>query len=197
VDPTNASPTGGHRAGAGAGDGVDRRPSRTFLDYAAIHAPDLYPLFHFVTYRGPRRGEAVGLKEAEVRLDNRSARINNQITLDRDGYIHKPPKSNTGNRDVFYDDETSAILTRYATAKAERKLAAGPAWPNTGLFFVRPDGHAWNPQTVSQRFRRLIIRTGLPPIRFHDLRHVAATISLQAGVSIKVTQECSATPRPP
>lgn len=165
--------------------------ARTFLDYAAIHAPDLYPLFHFVTYRGLRRGEAVGLKEAEVRLDNRSARIGNQVTLGRDGYIHKRPKSITGNRDVYYDNETRAILTRYATIKAEQRLAAGPAWPNTGLFFVRPDGHAWNPQTVSQRLRRLISRTGLPPIRFHDLRHVAATIGLQAGVGIKVTQRAT------
>jgi integrase len=36
------------------------------------------------------------------------------------------------------------------------------------------------------RFRRLTARASLPPIRFHDLRHVAATISLQAGVDIKV-----------
>jgi integrase len=53
----------------------------------------------------------------------------------------------------------------------------------------RPIGQPWNPQSVSQRFRRLAARAGLPPIRFHDLRHVAATISLQGGVDIKVVQE--------
>ena len=160
-----------------------------FLTFAATHAPDLYPMFHFVAYRGTRRGEACGLKESEVRIDNRSLRVVNQITMGRAALVQKPPKSTAGNRDVFYDDDTAAVLGTYKKIKAAQKLAAGPAWPNTGLFFVRPDGTPWRPAGVSQRFRRLIGRCGLPPIRFHDLRHVAATIGLTAGVDIKVMQE--------
>jgi integrase len=57
------------------------------------------------------------------------------------------------------------------------------------MFFVRPDGQVWNPTSVSQRFRRLIIRAGLPPVRLHDLRHGAATIALAAGIDIKVVSE--------
>jgi integrase len=163
--------------------------ARTFLDFAAAEAPDLHPLFHFVTYRGPRRGEVCGLKESEVRLEQRTAGITNQITLGRAGYVQKAPKSATSTRDIHYDTDTAAVLARYKATKAAQKLAAGPTWPDTGLFFVRPDGRPWNPQTDSQRFRRLTARAGLPPIRFHDLRHVAATISLQAGIDIKVVQE--------
>jgi integrase len=163
--------------------------ARAFLDFAAVEAPDLYPLFHFVTYRGPRRGEVCGLKESEVRLEHRTAGITNQITLGRDGYVQKAPKSATSTRDIHYDVDTAAVLARYKVTKAAQRLAAGPAWPDTGLFFVRPDGHPWHPQSVSQRFRRLIARAGLPPIRFHDLRHVAATMCLQAGIDIKIVQE--------
>lgn len=54
---------------------------------------------------------------------------------------------------------------------------------------MRPDGRAWHPNSVSQRFRRLIVRGNFPPIRLHDLRHSAATIALQAGVDIKVVSE--------
>jgi hypothetical protein len=46
-----------------------------------------------------------------------------------------------------------------------RRLAAGPAWPDTGLFFVRRDGRAWHPGSVSQRFRQLIQRGDFPPVR--------------------------------
>jgi integrase len=163
--------------------------ARAFLDFAAQQVPDLHPMLHFVAYRGPRRGEACGLKESEVAITRRTAAITNQITLGRHGYVHKPPKSATSSRAVHYDDDTAAVLARYQATKAAQKLAAGPAWPDTGLFFVRPDGRPWNPQSVSQRFRRVTARAGLPPIRFHDLRHVAATISLQGGVDIKVVQE--------
>jgi hypothetical protein len=72
---------------------------------------------------------------------------------------------------------------------AEQRLAAGLLWPDTGLFFVRPNGAAWHPNSVTQRFRRLVARAGLPPIRLHDLRHGAATMALDAGVDIKVVQE--------
>jgi integrase len=81
------------------------------------------------------------------------------------------------------------VLTGYQARRAARRLAAGAAWPDTGLFFVRPDGRAWHPNTVTQRFRKLVRASGLPPIRLHDLRHVAATIALDAGIDIKVVAE--------
>jgi integrase len=46
-----------------------------------------------------------------------------------------------------------------------------------------------NPDGVSQRFERLIARSGLPPVRLHDVRHVAATLGLSAGVAMKTVSE--------
>jgi integrase len=160
-----------------------------FLDYAADHAPDLHPMFHFIAYRGPRRGEACGLRDSEVRLGKKEATINNQIATIGSRRVQKPPKSRAGNRDLVIDDDTAKVLAAYKARRAAWQLAAGPDWPDTGLFFVRPDGHAWHPSSVSQRFRRLIKRCGLPPIRLHDLRHGAATMALEAGVDVKVVSE--------
>src|SRR2546430_9676531 len=160
-----------------------------FLDYAAVHAPDLHPMFHFIAYRGPRRGEACGLLEAEVRLDKKETSIVNQITVHGTTPVQKPPKSQAGNRDLILDDDTTDVLRAYHVRKARQRLAAGPAWADTGLFFVRPDGRAWHPNSVSQRFRRLVRRARLPPIRLHDLRHRAATLALAAGVAIQGLQE--------
>ncbi|MEU6020843.1 tyrosine-type recombinase/integrase [Micromonospora sp. NPDC047134] len=160
-----------------------------FLDYAAIHAPDLHPLWHFMAYRGPRRGEACGLRDSEVRLHRRETTINNQIATHGYTPVQKAPKSRAGNRDVVLDADTVKVLTAYKARRAAWRLAAGAAWPDTGLFFVRPDGRPWHPIGVSQRFRRLIRKAGLPPIRLHDLRHSAATLALDAGVDIKVVSE--------
>jgi integrase len=160
-----------------------------FLRYTAAHAPDLYPMLHLIAYRGLRRGEACGLKEADVQLDNRTAAITNQITAGRNGLVHKPPKSHAGKRQLFYDDDTHRILATYHASKTVNRLRSVAAWPDTGLFFVQPDGQPWDPNAVSQHFRRLIKNAGLPPIRLHDLRHVAATIALHAGIDIKILQE--------
>jgi integrase len=160
-----------------------------FLDYAAQHDPDLYPMFRFIAYRGPRRGEACGLRDAEVRLNKREATINNQISVVGHRTRQKRPKSEAGNRDLVLDDDTTAVLAAYRARRARHQLAAGPDWPDTGLFFVRPDGQPWHPSSVTARFKRLVHKAGLPPIRLHDLRHVAATMALDAGVDVKIVQE--------
>ncbi|WP_431728472.1 tyrosine-type recombinase/integrase [Verrucosispora sp. TAA-831] len=160
-----------------------------FLDHAAEHDPDLHPLYHFMAYRGARRGEACGLRDSEVRLTKQEVTINNQIAVHGHTTRQKAPKSKAGNRDLTLDADTTAILTTYRARRAAQRLQAGTAWPDTGLFFVRPNGHPWHPNLVTNRFRKLIHRAELPPIRLHDLRHGAATIALDAGIDIKVVSE--------
>lgn len=160
-----------------------------FLDFAAEYAPDLHPLLHLMAYRGPRRGEACGLLDAEVRLEQGEVSIVSQLTVYGGIYLQKEPKSRTGVRDLVLDADTVAVLRAYRARRSAWQLASGSSWPSTGLFFVRCDGRAWNPSSVSQAFRRLVFRAGLPPIRLHDLRHGAATAALAAGVDVKVVSE--------
>ena len=49
----------------------------------------------------------------------------------------------------------------------------------------QPDAY----RNIDHRVHRPTHRAGLPPIRIHDLRHVAATIALHAGIDIKILQE--------
>ena len=53
----------------------------------------------------------------------------------------------------------------------------------------RPDGSPLHPDYVSQRFRLLVVRSGLPPIRLHDLRHGAATLAHTADADLKTVQD--------
>ena len=45
------------------------------------------------------------------------------------------------------------------------------------------------PQTLAYQFNKLLRDIGLPHIRFHDLRHSAATLLLSMGVPMKAVQE--------
>jgi integrase len=57
------------------------------------------------------------------------------------------------------------------------------------LVFDRGNGTAHNPSTVVAAFKKLCARAGVPVLRFHDLRHTYATLSLGLGVHPKVVQE--------
>jgi integrase len=57
--------------------------------------------------------------------------------------------------------------------------------PTPNNYFVRPDGQSWHPQTISDRFDKLVAASGLPPIRLHDLRHCAATSLRGGGADMK------------
>jgi integrase len=45
------------------------------------------------------------------------------------------------------------------------------------------------PWTLTRKLQRILRNTGLPHIRFHDLRHTCATLLLSKGVHPKFVQE--------
>jgi integrase len=74
--------------------------------------------------------------------------------------------------------------------QAEERLRVGPAWDDLGLVFTNTIGRPLDGVHVLRRnLRPLLARAGLPPIRFHDLRHTAATLLLGKGVHPKVVAE--------
>jgi integrase len=51
-----------------------------------------------------------------------------------------------------------------------------------------------NPESISQLFDRIVKRSGLQRVRFHDLRHTHASLLVADGTAIKVVAERSVTP---
>jgi integrase len=57
------------------------------------------------------------------------------------------------------------------------------------LVFTDTDGSPLHLATISTRFQELIAQAGLPPVRLHDLRHGAATLTLATGADLKIVQD--------
>jgi hypothetical protein len=87
------------------------------------------------------------------------------------------------------DQITKAITRTHLARRAKWQLVSGPSWIRTGLVYVQPDGSAWHPDTVTKRFDDLVEKSGLPPIRLHDLRHCAATFLKAAGADLDDIKE--------
>lgn len=69
------------------------------------------------------------------------------------------------------------------------KLLAGSLWAETGFVFTTGIGTLLDGETVGRLLRRLLVAAGLPPLRFHDLRHSAASLLLAQGVAPRVVMD--------
>ncbi len=65
----------------------------------------------------------------------------------------------------------------------------GSEWRELGLVFSTEYGDFLSPTTLRLALRRALSRAELPIIRFHDLRHSAATLMLSRGVHPKMASE--------
>jgi integrase len=160
-----------------------------FLDHVAEHDAGYEALWHLLVFRGPRRGEVAGLGWTEVHLDVPAVEITTQLTEVEYLIEEGDPKSEAGARTIPLDAEGARLLRTHRARQAERKLALGPAWIESGRVFTRADGSSLRPSWIGDQFGRLITAAGLPPIRLHDLRHTAATLMLAARIDMKVVQE--------
>lgn len=71
----------------------------------------------------------------------------------------------------------------------EQRRVVGADWTDKNLVFTNATGDFYSPSTMLKVFRRFLVSIGLPHMRFHDLRHSAATILLAMKVHPKVVQE--------
>jgi len=145
-------------------------------------AERLYALFHVAAYCGLRRSELAGLAWADLDLQRRRVHVR-QAQVDD---MLDSTKSDDSDRQVPIDPGTVEVLKRWRKAQLAERVAWGPAWTDSGRVFTREDGTPLRPGWISTRFVTLAARVGLPPIRFHDLRHGTATMLLAAGQPAKV-----------
>jgi integrase len=155
-----------------------------FLD--AVREDPLFPLWWLIALRGLRRGEAVALRGTDLDTQFRELSVKRQLLV-IDGKVHLgPPKSAAGVRTLALDEFTNQLLRKQR--QWQRTRFAGTGRNPHGYLFTHPDGRPVRPDWLSHRFRALVRKLGLPPVRLHDLRHGAASLAGQAGVELKVIQ---------
>jgi integrase len=149
-----------------------------FLDYLEESGERLAVLFAVTMFCGFRRDEVLGLTWAEVDLGEGIAYV--RATASGTG-----PKSDAGIRAVPLPGPAADALKAWKKQQAADRLAWGADWPDHGLVFTREDGTPVPAQWTSTRFELLAFRAGLPPVRFHDLRHGTASLMKAAKVDTK------------
>lgn len=157
-----------------------------FLDF--VKDDWLYELWHSFIFLGPRRGKMAALPWTEVNTDALWLRISQQIVDVAYKLYGEAPKSDSV-RTLSLSLESGDNLVSFRAKQEQKRQEWADAYVETGRVWTHESGEELHPDWISRRFTRLVELSGLPPVRLHDLRHLAATLSLLAGTDIKVVQE--------
>lgn len=168
---------------------------RIFL--AAASGYRLSAFFRLAAYTGARRGELCNLRWADVDWKAPAIRVRGSVGVVAGKRIEGTTKGGR-ERVVSIDAGTVAALKAYRRSQMAKRVELGNAWTDTGHVFTSESGMPVNPDSMTWLMAKTIRAhnkatkvesSRLPKARLHDLRHVHATMLLQAGVPVHVVAE--------
>jgi integrase len=137
---------------------------------------------------GLRRGEICALRWKNVDLAGAQLSVVESLEQTKAGLRFKSPKSGKG-RTVALPPTVVDELRSYRAKRAQEALRLGAGLSDEDLVIAHEDGSQVTPIYISQQWGRLIAKTSLARLRFHDLRHAHATHMLANGVHPKIASE--------
>jgi integrase len=157
---------------------------------AAIRGDRLEALFAVAIREGLRQGEILALHWRDVDLDNGTIAVTGSLQGRRRSLLTiGEPKTRGSRRSLALFPETVDALRDHRARQLEERLRVGSMWVADDLVFCNEFGGFLSTTTLSRTFDALLRRAGLPDVRFHDLRHSAATDWLKHGMHPKVASE--------
>ncbi len=126
---------------------------------------------------GLRLGEILALTWDDFNEEEKTITVNKQVQRINSELKVSSPKTEASHRTIRICDECvqNLILLKSRQARID-----------TRLIFPSPVTHdVRDPSSVTRNLHRIQRRAGVPQIRFHDLRHTFATLSIEQGQDIK------------
>jgi len=170
------------------GAGQERAPEMRFATVAQVAAladaigPRYRALVLVAAYGGLRWGELVGLRVKRVDLLHGRVTVAEQMAEVNGRLLPGPPKTEAGRRTVTLPAAAAVALAEHLAEFAE----PGPE----GLVFPAPEGGYLRRSNFRRRWWLAATKVaGVEGLRFHDLRHSAATLALAAGANTRELME--------
>jgi len=143
---------------------------------------------------GMREGELIALRWRDVDLEAGTVQVLRTLKKTPQGRAFGKAKSARSRRLIALPAMATDVLRRHRTRQLEERRQLGEAWENHDLVFCNEGGGRLSLGTFDRRkprgwFTTLLNRAAITPVRFHDLRHTAATLLLAQGVNVKVVSE--------
>lgn len=147
-------------------------------------------LYQLAVVTGLRAGEIIGLKWEDVDWVRQRLKVQRQVQyIPHQGLIYCSPKTSSGMRTISIGSKTMEKLKAHQQMQQVQRTAAGEHWQDNNLIFPTTVGTPQDPNNLTKGFQAILHKAGLPPMRFHDLRHTSITLVLNdIGAPVKEAQ---------
>lgn len=155
--------------------------ARRFIE--AAREDRFFALYVLAIATGLRQGELLGLRWEDIDLKEGKLSVRRTLTEVKGHLTVGEPKTKRATRQIHLPPVALAAL------KSHRQAMLAEGHINGFVFCDSAGGPMRKSNLVRRSFKPILTKAELPNIRFHDLRHTAATLLLSAGEHPKVVQE--------
>ena len=156
----------------------------------AAHGSSYEALYHLAVITGMRQAELFGLKWFDLQWGSGTLYVKRQVqTVPGQGWSFIEPKTRAGRRAVKLGEGCLQVLRLHLERQKIQKMIMGERWKENDLIFPSSIGSPMNPSNLRVDFNRVLDHAGIPRIRFHDLRHTAASLMLNHGIPVIVVSK--------
>ncbi len=210
-NPVRGKKTKGPRVAKREMTAPESQDVQKFLDSAK--QTRFYHLFLFIASTGCRKGEALGLRWADLDFNANAVSIQRTLVYTtEEGIVFNEPKTKAGRRRILLPADVMAAMKQHKLNMKELRLKNADIWQDNDMCFPVQDGTPQNPHNIENAFYRIMKMAGLgdwlrdeagkivvdekkkpkrflPAWRLHDLRHAHASDLLLDGWDAEAVRE--------
>jgi integrase len=150
----------------------------------------LHSMVFLAVHTGARSGELLALRWSDIDFEARRLHISRTVQrIAGEGVVFRPTKTTRSRRTIGLSAATHDFLAARRGQQEESKGAREVGVDGSGLVFSQDHGEPYEPVQISHAFSKLVRGSEFEGLRFHDLRHTAATLMLSQNVHPKIVSE--------
>ena len=173
---------------------IKENPAQRLLELFAQEPDENYMFVCFYTvaiYTGFRLGELLGLEWKDIDFDNNVLSVKRTSLYTKEkGIYTDTPKTATSIRSLKVPQGVMDHLSKWQDLQDAQREKLGTQWIETDRIFTKWNGDYLCRAAPSHYFHKFCDRTGMRYVSCHSMRHLNASLLVNAGVDVKTVQSC-------